>query len=80
MTRAEARIRFADEIPTIVACTSIPGCPNEEQAEAHLLDHAISTCMIAAHFCPNGCGEMTQAGDFQPLQVCPVCEFTTNQR
>jgi Pyruvate/2-oxoacid:ferredoxin oxidoreductase delta subunit len=49
---------------------------NTEQDDAHIHDAARSTCMIAAGFCPNGCGELHEVGQHQ---VCIKCGFSYHQ-
>lgn len=50
---------------------AMPTTGNDEQDDAHLHDAARSTAMIAAGFCPNGCGPLSG-------KECPVCCFSHN--
>lgn len=64
---------MADEIAVIESSLRMQTTGNQEQDEAHIRTCAINTAMIAAGFCPNGCGEMDEA-----LHSCHKCHFSHN--
>lgn len=69
MTKNQAREVIKDEIEVILGSIAMPTTGNNEQDQAYLEDHAVSKAMIAANFCPNGCGEMSK-------NECLKCNFT----
>jgi hypothetical protein len=78
MTRAEAKLRMKQEILLLRESLAMPTTGNREQDDAHLTDAAISSALIAANFCPNGCGEMDN--NIPGQASCPKCGFTLFRR
>lgn len=66
-----------DEIALAKSSLAMPSTGNAEQDDATLHDCARSTCMIAAGFCPNGCGEMN-VDEAMQTKSCPACGFSYN--
>lgn len=73
--RSQAEANMAAEIETLVKGLSMASTGNREQDEAYLHEAALTTAMIAAGKCPNGCGEMTKG---ERGQSCGDCGFATN--
>lgn len=73
MTKAEAEVRLKDEITLIRKSIAMPATRNAEQDDAVLWDAARSTAMIAAGFCPNGCGILVSQDGY--TKACLGCGF-----
>lgn len=79
MTRARAEELMAEEIKTLEQCLAIPSSGNREQDEAYIHEAAVSNAMVAANFCPNGCGEMFR-NEALNTQTCLTCNFVQHNR
>lgn len=76
MTKEEAERVLRDEIEAIYFSLAMPTSGNEEQDQAQLFSSARSTAMIAAGYCPNGCGELHEVGSYR---TCLACGFAYRQ-
>lgn len=80
MTRDEASVRMVDEIEALKRTLVVPSTGNAEQDDAKLDQAATTAAMLAADFCPNGCGDNHWESIQTPAQgqigrVCERCGF-----